>query len=150
MNRKSMTRWLLAGGLVLAVMLASCAYSVLYNESRWVAPMDLSTYQFRMEDLPMLIAVPLFAVYILASGFRLFQAARRQRLQDQPGYTRHLDPRMGLFGLFGFLGFLGFWTYAAQRVIFPFFSSSSSAFSASTTKASCLIRWRMKCLRNTV
>ena len=112
MNRKSMTRWLLAGGLVLAVMLASCAYSVLYNESRWVAPMDLSTYQFRMEDLPMLIAVPLFAVYILASGFRLFQAARRQRLQDQPGYTRHLDPR---------LGFLGFWTYAAQRVIFPFF-----------------------------
>ena len=69
----------------------------------------------------MLIAVPLFAVYILALGFRLFQAARRQRLQDQPGYTRHLDPRMGLFGLFGFLGFLGFWTYAAQRVIFPFF-----------------------------
>ena len=80
MNRKSMTRWLIAGGLVLAVMLASCAYSVLYNESRWVAPMDLSTYQFRIQDLPMLIAVPLFAVYILGLGFRLFQAARRQRL----------------------------------------------------------------------
>ena len=121
MNRKSMTRWLIAGGLVLAVMLASCAYSVLYNESRWVAPMDLSTYQFRIQDLPMLIAVPLFAVYILVLGFHLFQAARRQRLQGQPGYTRHLDPRMGLFGLFGFLGFLGFWTYATQRVIFPFF-----------------------------
>ena len=69
----------------------------------------------------MLIAMPLFAGYILALVFRLFQAARRQRLQDQPGCTRHLDPRMGLFGLFGFLGFLGFWTYAAQRVIFPFF-----------------------------
>ena len=121
MNKKSMFRWLTAGGAVLLIVLLSCAYSIVENESRLVAPMDFSTYQFRIQDLPMLIAIPLLIVYILALIVRLFLALKQQRLQDQPGYTRRVDPRFGLFGFFGFLGFLGFYSYASQRVIFPFF-----------------------------
>ena len=102
MNKKSMFRWLTAGGAVLLIVLLSCAYSIVENESRLVAPMDFSTYQFRIQDLPMLIAIPLLIVYILALIVRLFLALKQQRLQDQPGYTRRVDPRFGLFGFFGF------------------------------------------------
>lgn|GEM_PF-4117553 len=35
MNKKSMFRWLTAGGAVLLIVLLSCAYSIVENESRW-------------------------------------------------------------------------------------------------------------------
>ena len=63
MNKKSMFRWLMAGGVILLIVLLSCAYSVFENESRLVAPMDFSTYQFRVKDLPMLISIPLLTFW---------------------------------------------------------------------------------------
>ena len=76
----------------------------------------------------MLIAVPLFAVYILALGFRLFQPQDGSVCRDSlatPGIWIH---GWDCLVYLDFWAFLVFWTYTTQRVIFPFSSSSSSAF----------------------
>ena len=111
-------------GLFCALALAAaCIYSVLYNDSRWVAPMDLSTYEYRPGDLPMLAAGALLLVYILYLVVTILRAVwtiRRAERAATRHYTRPIRPWMGLFGLTGLLGFLGFWIYAEMHVIFPF------------------------------
>ena len=123
MSKKKIA-FLIGMGVVCALALAAaCGYSVLYNDARWVAPMDLSRYEFRPGDLPMLAAGALllgYILYLVVTVLRAVWAARRAEKTADRHYTRPIRPWMGLFGLTGFLGFLGFWTYASYRVIFPF------------------------------
>ena len=92
---------LVIGAVVCALCLAAaCTQAVLFNDARWVEPMDLSTYTYQPGDLPMLAA--------------------RRAPNDTPGYTRRLSPWWGLCGVFGFIGFLGFWTWPTTGEIFPF------------------------------
>ena len=119
---KSTTKHILALGVLCAVLTAVSAwYSVVYNESRFIAPMDLSTYTFRVQDLPMLLSGVLLTGYILFVVVLLFCKASRQKRQTaRPQFTRTLDPKLGFLGLLGFLGFAGFWTYRASQTFFPF------------------------------
>lgn len=105
---------------VLALIL-SVLFSIIYNESRLVAPMDFSTYVFRPKDLPMLCAVPLFCLYVwyllaLLIGF----IYRQNRAPTRSNYTRRLNPKLGLLGFLGFFGFTGFATYHMDKTVFPF------------------------------
>ena len=86
-----------------------------------VAPVDLSTYEFVPQDLPMIISTLLFVLYVLYLAALILGAAiASKRRQETANTTRRLNPKLGLLGFAGFLGFLGFWTYGAFRDITPF------------------------------
>ena len=102
---------------VLCLILAVGA-SLLFNEGRWVYPMDLSDYRFRLADLPMLLAVPAAAVSAIALICQTVCAVRQK--QKNARHTRKLNPWLGLLGFFGLLGFLGLWTYRLNGDLTPF------------------------------
>lgn len=109
------------GVIVVLLLGVSNWYAIHFNDWRLVAPTDFSTYEFRPQDLPMLISVGLFILYVLYLGVLLVGAviAERQR-QMSTKTTRKLNPRLGLLGFLGFFGFLGFWTYNTTHTVFPF------------------------------
>lgn len=45
--------------------MAAVIYSLLYNEGRFVYPMDVDTYVFQTKDLPMLFAGVITAAYVI-------------------------------------------------------------------------------------
>ena len=121
MKQHPVRRIVLPGVICALLLAAASGYSVAFNGGRLVYPMDFSTYVFRAEDLPMLIALALTVCYagylvVLLVGYTL---SSRQR-QASARTARPVDPRLGLLGLLGFLGFLGFWTYRTDGSIFPF------------------------------
>ena len=123
MNKKQRPRMVILLGVACAVLLVlACWYSVQYNDARLVAPMDLSTYVFRPQDLPMLLAGAFLLVYVLCLVVWLIQSASARKRQVQATQTtRSLNPKLGLLGLLGFLGFLGFWSYPTHQDVTPFF-----------------------------
>lgn len=46
-------------------MAAAVVYSLLYNEGRFVYPMDMDTYVFQAKNLPMLLAGVITAAYVI-------------------------------------------------------------------------------------
>ncbi len=109
------------GVLVVLLMAAATWYSVVCNDWRLVAPMDLSTYEFTPRDLPMLLSTVLFVLYALYLAVLLLRfavASKRQAAANNT--TRKLNPKLGLLGFAGFFGFLGFWTYSAFHAVSPF------------------------------
>ena len=107
--------------VVVLLLAVSNWYAITFNDWRLVAPTDLSTYEFRPQDLPMLISVGLFILYVLYLGVLLCRAIIANKLtQKVSKTTRKIDPRLGLLGFLGFCGFLGFWTYSAFHVVSPF------------------------------
>lgn len=121
MNKHTFKRWLTVIAALILLTVLSSFYSVIANESRWVVPMDLSAYQFRVQDLPMLISVGLLAAAVTVFILSFILAVLRQKQTQPADHTRRLNPKFGLLGFLGFLGCFGFWTYAEQQVIFPFF-----------------------------
>ena len=109
-------------GVVCALFIGlSSWYTVVFNECRFIVPMDLSKYVFRMQDIPMIFSGILFMCYIMYLAVKLLKAiitSKRREMATQ--VTRKLNPKMGFLGLFGFCGFLGFWTYQIDKIIFPF------------------------------
>ena len=108
---------------IICILLLSLSiwYSVKYNESRLVVPMDLSTYEFSFKDLPMICSVVLtiaYGLYLLISTGRT--SIQQKRTMLKTNRTRKLNPRMGFLGFLGFMGFMGFWTYNNDKRIFPF------------------------------
>lgn len=105
----------------LAFLLGSVWYSLTFNGGRLVTPTDFSAYVFQMNDLPMLLSVLCFALYVLFLGFLLLRAVfRAKRGGGAPSnHTRKLSPMLGLLGFLGFLGFAGIWTYQVDGSIFP-------------------------------
>ena len=106
--------------------------------------MDFSTYVFRPQDLPMILACAAVAVYALCLAATVtIQASFRARRSPavHAAYTRRVDPRLGWLGVLGnFLGFGGFWTYGFNKTVFPFLFFCSLAFLGSSTKAGSPIR----------
>lgn len=106
---------------VVLLMALSTWYSVAFNDWRLVEPVDFSTYEFRVQDLPMIVSVTLFVLYVLYLAVQLCGAIlANKRRQAAAKTTRKINPRLGLLGFFGFLGLIGFWTYGAFHVISPF------------------------------
>lgn len=120
--KKSNTKLTVFLGVICALLLAvSSWYSIAFNDSRLVAPTELSEYTFRMQDLPMIISVTLFALYILYLFALMLRAViANKRREAIVNSTRTISPKMGFLGFLGFAGFLGFWTYSMDKIIFPF------------------------------
>ncbi len=108
---------------VICVLLAAISswYAIAFNDSRFIVPMDLSKYVFRVQDLPMIISGIFFALYIVYLIVLFFRYTSANKRRGSPSRsTRIVNPKLGFLGLFGFAGFLGFWTYSVDQTIFPF------------------------------
>lgn len=109
------------GILCVLLMAASAWYTVMYNEARFLAPMEMSDYVFRMQDLPMIGSGLLLALYVGYLVVLLVQKGQADQHRDAAAqHTRTVNPKWGFLGLFGFAGVLGFWTYRVDGTIFPF------------------------------
>ena len=103
------TRLMVCFGVFCALLLAGASwYSLACNGGRLVYPMDFSTYTFRPQDLPMLIACGLVILYVLSLAVLLVRCVlANRRRQADASTARAINPK------FGFLGFLGFVPTAA-------------------------------------
>ncbi|MDO5548531.1 MAG: DUF3796 domain-containing protein [Eubacteriales bacterium] len=109
-------------GILCALLIAASSwYSILFDDSRFIAPMELSEYTFRVRDLPMILSgilLVLYILYLLASLIPMILGNRCRKATRQS--TRTIHPGLGLLGFLGFIGFLGFWTYRMDKTFFPF------------------------------
>ena len=119
---KKRTKLTICLGVICALLVAiSSWYTIAFNNSRFIVPMDLSEYVFRVQDLPMIISgvlLTLYIVNIVVLFLESIKTNRRRELTLQS--TRTINPKLGFLGLLGFAGFLGFWTYSVDKTIFPF------------------------------
>lgn len=112
--------WIGCGIFSVLFLLVSSWYAIAFNDSRLVAPMQ-GHYVFQVKDLPMILSLSLFCVYVIALFVTLMlHAGKIRRQQEINNATRKLNPKLGLLGLLGFLGFGGFWTYPVNGTVFPF------------------------------
>lgn len=109
------------GAACALLIVISSYYTVAFNDSRFIVPMDFSEYKFRIQDLPMIVTGTFFVIYILYL-FTLLAGAviANKRKEGAVQSTRAINPKLGFLGLFGFAGFSGFWTYNINKTIFPF------------------------------
>lgn len=119
---KKRTKLTICIGVICALLVAiSSWYTIAFNNSRFIVPMDLSEYVFRVQDLPMIISGVLLALYIVFLVVLLLRATlTNKRKELTMKSTRAVNPKLGFLGLLGFAGFLGFWTYSIDKTIFPF------------------------------
>lgn len=121
MKKNKVKLWAGCGIFCIAAMVLSTWYTVTFNDSRLVVPMDFGSYSFIPQDLPMLLSVSLFGLYALALCFLLVRSIRKnKRDTTRTNRTRRVHPRLGFLGLLGFLGFAGFWAYPATGDVSPF------------------------------
>ena len=70
---KKRTKLTICLGVICALLVAiSSWYTIAFNNSRFIVPMDLSEYVFRVQDLPMIISGVLLTLYIVNFVFFLF------------------------------------------------------------------------------
>lgn len=118
-NQKRVT--VLLGVICVFLTALSAWYSVTFNDSRLILPMEFSQYTFRMQDLPMLLSCMFLALYVLYLFGLLIKLLIESKRKEAAGQaTRNVDPSLGFLGFCGFFGFLGFWTYSVDKTIFPF------------------------------
>lgn len=121
MKKNKVKIWVGCGIACIAALLASVWYAVAFNGSRLVVPMDLGSYSFIPQDLPMILSTVLTCIYFLALFLFLFiRAGKSRRELAKTNTTRKINPKLGLLGLLGFLGFAGFWTYPARGDVSAF------------------------------
>ena len=107
--------------VVVLLLAAASWYSITFNDWRLVAPMDFSDYEFRVQDLPMIVSSALFVLYALYLAVLLCGAIlANKRRQAVDKTTRKLNPKLGLLGFAGFFGFVGFWSYSTYHAVSPF------------------------------
>lgn len=107
---KKRTKLTICLGVICALLVAiSSWYTIAFNNSRFIVPMDLSEYVFRVQDLPMIISgvlLTLYIVNIVVLFLESIKTNRRRELTLQS--TRTINPKLGFLGLLGFAGFFGF------------------------------------------
>ncbi|MEI3101661.1 MAG: DUF3796 domain-containing protein [Oscillospiraceae bacterium] len=119
--KKKIKRLIVWGIVCLVLLLVSSWYSINFNNSRLVSPMDFGSYVFQVRDLPMIISVLLTCAYGLTLlGLLILKIIRNKGQAAEARFTRKLNPKLGLLGFLGFLGFGGFWTFSYDGSIFPF------------------------------
>ena len=138
---KERTKLTICLGVICALLVAiSSWYTIAFNNSRFIVPMDLSEYVFSVQDLPMIISsilLALYIVYLVVLLLRVTLTNKRKELTVKS--TRAVNPKLGFLGLLGFAGFLGFWTYSVDKTIFPFIFSCFLDFSDSSMREKCQI-----------
>lgn len=123
--KKTIHRLITGAIAVIALLLLGVAYSLAFNDGRWVYNMDLSTYTFQPKDLSLLIPGALLFCYVIYFLIVIWRHVIRLMFRPEPSedgrrYSRTVSPKLGWCGFFGFLGFGGFWTYNTSGQIFPF------------------------------
>ena len=120
--KKSRKKLTIIFGVICTLFIAvSSWYTITYNESRILKPMNWSDYVFRTQDLPMISSVILFILYLLYLVMPMRTAILPDRRREAASQSaRTVNPKLGLLGLSGFAGFLGFWTYRMDKSIFFF------------------------------
>ena len=68
MKHSTLKNIVLPGIFCAACLGASVWYSVVFNHSRLIAPTDFSTYVFRVQDLPLMLACSLCAVFSMRNS----------------------------------------------------------------------------------
>lgn len=121
MKKKNTKRLVWLGILCILLVTASSWYTITFNDSRFIVPMELSEYVFRVQDLPMIVSGILLILYFLYLFIWLVGAiTANKRKETTAQSTRAINPKLGFLGFWGFAGFLGFWTYSIDKTIFPF------------------------------
>ncbi len=121
MKKKKDVALIIAGVVCIVLLLVSSWYSITFNDSRLVVPMNFSEYTFCMKDLPMICSVSLFCLYIFYLCVLLIKGIiKNNKSQFSNQYTRKINPKLGYLGFLGLIGFLGFWSYGIDKTIFPF------------------------------
>lgn len=121
MKKKNTNRLVWLGILCILLVAASSWYTIIFNDSRFIVPMELSEYVFRVRDLPMIVSGILLILYFLYLFIWLVGAiTANKRKETTAQSTRAVNPKLGFLGFMGFAGFLGFWTYSIDKTIFPF------------------------------
>lgn len=120
--KKNNTKLTIFFGMICVLFVAvSSWYTISFNDSRFIAPMELSEYAFRVQDLPMIISGVFLALYILYLFVLLLWAIiTNKNMEVTTQSTRTINSKLGFFGFLGLAGFLGFWTYSIDKTIFPF------------------------------
>ena len=123
--KKTIHRLITGAIAVIVLLLLGVAYSLAFNDGRWVYNMDLSTYTFQPKDLSLLIPGALLFCYVIYFLIVIWRHVIRLMFRPEPSedgrrYSRTVSPKLGWCGFFGFLGFGGFWTYNTSGQIFPF------------------------------
>ena len=108
------------GGAACAALTAYAVWdSLAHHGGRLVYPMD--SYAFEPTDIPMLAALILDFLYIIALFISLVIAVASQRRRaETANRTRTLNPKLGFLGILGLAGFLGIYTYINYDQYFPF------------------------------
>lgn len=121
MKKKKFVALIITGVVLLGFLFMSSWYSVTYNDSRLVTPMNLSEYTFQVKDLPMICSISLFCLYILYLSVLLIKAIlKNKKSGSTEKYTRKISPKLGYLGFLGLTGLLGFWTYHLDKNFTPF------------------------------
>ena len=98
---KKRTKLTICLGVICALLVAiSSWYTIAFNNSRFIVPMDLSEYVFRVQDLPMIISgvlLTLYIVNIVVLFLESIKTNRRRELTLQS--TRTINPNLGFLGL---------------------------------------------------
>lgn len=77
-------RTIILGVICALLVVAASWYTITFNDSRFIAPMDLSEYVFRVQDLPMIISGILIALYVLYLFALLIKAVAAKREVKEP------------------------------------------------------------------
>lgn len=120
MKKEHTKRLVWLGVLCTLLVAGACWYTAAFNDSRFIVPMELSEYTFRVQDLPMIVSGILLLLYILYLLLWGIGSATVHKRKKAARTTRAVDPKLGFLGILGFAGFLGFWTYSINKTIFPF------------------------------
>lgn len=96
---KKRTKLTICLGVICALLVAiSSWYTIAFNNSRFIVPMDLSEYVFRVQDLPMIISgvlLTLYIVNIVVLFLESIKTNRRRELTLQS--TRTIKSKTGFF-----------------------------------------------------
>lgn len=84
MKHSTLKNIVLPGIFCAACLGASVWYSVVFNHSRLITPTDFSTYVFRVQDLPLMLACILCAAYLIWLFVRGFQHVQQQKAPPPP------------------------------------------------------------------
>ena len=132
--KKAKVRRIIVSGIACIILLAVSAwYSITFNDSRLVKPMDASEYSFQIRDMPMLISIILLMLYGVYLFFLLVRAILAEKSREtQMRTTRRINPKYGFFGFFGLFG-----PIVLTRRFFPLCFSCFLVFSGFSMRGSC-------------
>ena len=88
---KKRTKLTICLGVICALLVAiSSWYTIAFNNSRFIVPMDLSEYVFRVQDLPMIISGVLLTLYIVNIVATVYKGnIIKNLIMDCQSYTKY-------------------------------------------------------------